>query len=308
MLILFVFSIGITSTEHEQPTNSSTVSDDLEPDQKNRDKKMWQNLLKVYFGFRQTAEATLEICGRVTDWAWSSHKFLSSIRNMSQRAAHVWQQVQKTGTYKLYDIVGLSEHIEENIFQNTDWMIHEGAKQFVSRRKNLVESTKGVFTKPLKSIEELEVLFQKDRSYEFTYMHTVEQSACQSAIDSGIARPDVRRHLLAMHTSADGMAGGNATAAQLSVSAAIAENSLQAQSSSLEGVTMQYQADAEITNARNRLYTDLGEHELLNDAINVSSLMLLNKAAVLDRRMIARGYQYRSVNMYRDALKNESKE
>ncbi len=290
VIISLIFTIVNLSysTSFETPDDSYDIQDDLEVDQKSRDKKIWKNLVQVYLGFRQIAKNSQAILERIVDWAWSAQKYLSAVENLAGTACVVYKNIQETGTFKWYDFVGIIEHLEEDVFQYTDYILTDGIDELKNSRERLNLSRRLLFTDPFQAKENMHKEIENNKSYQVYYTEILGCSMHQGVANKYSYRSEVKRNLLTTNIAAEAVAGGNIRNMSAGNRAAIVENLLQNNTNKNGEISMVAQAEANVVNNRNKLFTEVSFHEQLQDAVRINAMMLLQKTTELDYMLLNR--------------------
>ena len=307
LLLIFVFSLNITlaAGTYEAPTEGYDIKDDMETDQKSRDKKIWQNLLQVYLGFRQIAENSLKICESVVDWAWSAHKYMAAVENLAGHAQVLWKNIKETGSFKWYDVVGIIEHLEEGIFQISDYMLEYDVKNIKESRKRLAQSRVKLFTDPFGAKNDMRAGIKNFKGYQRKHLELTTNCGMRRGIAEEYGyQAAVRRHILSSNTGADAVASGELRSLSLGNQAVIMENCLEKLSGNDGEISMTAMAEGNAVINRNRLFMGITENEYIRDGVRVTAMMLLQKASCVDLFVLNKGALVYSMEKLSDELKN----
>ena len=123
------------------PTDGWKAEDEVQVDQKNKDKKIWTNLLAVYDNTRKIADGSLTIMSRVSDFAWAAEKNLQTIERIATRAHTIWNNIERLKQFNVFSkssnksffvrikdlatgYVKVVEYTEEDIFQQSDSLFY----------------------------------------------------------------------------------------------------------------------------------------------------------------------------------------
>ncbi len=305
ILILLMSIFTALGSKYQQPDGSYEFQDDVEVDQKRRDKKIWKNLVQTYLGFRQIAQNSLSILERVVDWAWSAEKYLSAVENLAGTASYVYQNIKETGNFKWYDFVSIIEHLEEEVFQYTDYLLNDGIEELKSSRYRLNQSRKLLFSNPFKAKENMKRAIKNDKSYGLYYAEMLGCGVHQGVTEKYRYRSDVKRNLLITHTAAEAVAGCDIRNMQAGNKAVIIENTLQKNAKRDGKISMVAQAEANAVNSRNKLYSEVSINEQIRDAIRVQSMMVIQRASMIDRMLLNRAGLVWSMERLSEELKRQ---
>jgi hypothetical protein len=155
LAVLLLCSLTLAENTQQPPTmDLSDMSDadkalaNVDPSQKQRDKKIWNNVLKSYLGFRQLAKSGLETMESARDMAFTANKYFQVVMKIGkvgmtvvQNASHIkeffiWDE-NDDWRDRFWNVLESVEYLEEDIFQNTDWIIYESPKRLQEKRTEL---------------------------------------------------------------------------------------------------------------------------------------------------------------------------
>jgi hypothetical protein len=306
-IIIFIF-INSFASNFEQPDNSYSLADELEVDQKKRDKKIWKNMVQAYLGFRQMAKNSLSILERVTDWAWSTQKYMAAVENMSSTVKTVYKNIKELGNFKWYDFVGIIEYLEEDIFQYTDYMIYYGNADLNKSRERASEARRLLFRDPFKAKEMMHEEIKANKSYNLYYAEVLGCGMHQGIAEKNRYQSDVKRNLYITNTAAEAIAGAEVRNMNTGNKSVIVENVLQQNTREDGQISMVAQAEMSIVNNRNKLFHEVSQNEQINDGVKINSLMLIQKASHVDQMVIRKASALASTNRMVESMKRLSEE
>ncbi len=305
ILLLFVFGLAVNGSDFEKPDNSYDIQDEIEVDQKRRDKKIWKSMVQVYLGFRKIAKNSLAILERVVDWAWSAEKYLAAVERLAGTACVVYKNIKETGNFKWYDFVGIIEHLEENVFQYTDYMLTDGIEQLKDSRKELNESRRLLFTDPFKAKEKMREIMKNDQSYNLYYAEVIGCGMHQGVANKYQYKSEVKRNLITTNAAAEAIAGCDIRNMNAGNKSAIAENTLQKNVKENGEISMVAMAEANVVNNRNKLFSEVSQNEQIKDAIRINAMMLIQKASVIDMVLLNKAGLVWSIERMGEELKRQ---
>lgn len=321
MKIVILLLIIISNIYSVVPTDEWKPEDEIDVNQKNKDKKIWANLLAVYDNSRKIARGTLTVMERVSEYAWTAQKYLYAIEKTATRAQVIWENIQEVKEFFVYDkedkkkpffkrikdatgkTIKLVEHVEEGIFQQSDALFYEDIPNYKNVREELNVKREKLFESPQEVLHQLRQLARSFQGYEKKVSKLSQISSADARVYDDLKHnKDAKRFAISQATAIDAIASADQKNMEIDnesipISLTIKESSENGGNLNTADLTQ-----TALVNERNSYLINLREHDYTHDAIRSASQLLLAKVVTLDRRIAEKTTFINVAEKFSDAL------
>jgi hypothetical protein len=316
--IIVILLLSISTTHAVVPTDEWKAEDELQVDQKNKDKKIWKNMLAVYDGARKIAKGSLEIMENVSKYAYTAQKYLNAIERTATRAQIIWSNIKdikqfveftdgdkkKSFFKRVKDlhgrIVDVIEYTEEDIFQQSDALFYQDIPSLKQARKEMYEQQQRLLDSPKEVIDRLRKNARDFDGYEKKYAKLAAVGSTDGSVYSN-ANAAVKRHMISQGDAINAIAIADQRAMDIDNDAAAAVLSLHSAENDSALNTADLTKNAMIAE-RNKLVLYLKEHDVMHDAVRTSAQLLLSKIVPVDQRIAEKTSFIGVAERFSDAL------
>lgn len=140
--MVFSYSVLYAETGMEGPTNK--IEAEINPKMPKNDKKIFKNIAKWYGSLRQMAQSSISTLESVQGLALSFQRHLNAALNVSKRVALI---VQNAANFDGKNFVDKLVYLEENVFQEVDYLADYDIKELRESRENIGVAMKEMHTR-----------------------------------------------------------------------------------------------------------------------------------------------------------------
>ena len=257
-----------------------------------RKRRVMNNLLKGYLGFRQLAVSGLGVLERTRDLAFAVnryHNIAMSIGRTAVRAYGAVGELEEFFTWKkeerfwdrVRDIADAIIHLEENVFQNTDFVLFAGPEQMAEQKRQMDEARHAFVMQGARFGTSFEEAFvgpvRRSAMYErVRARRKLLQDGNRGEVELSEERfGPAQRAELAVAMADNVIASGDAKQTELDNNAMLAAAAIEAfESDEAEPSELSLAMQNRVIQ-RNTLMQEYQKHSHLRDACDVAAMLLL---------------------------------
>jgi len=294
MLLVVVLSYTTyPETGMEGPTKDIEV--EINPKMPKNDKKIFKNIAKWYGSLRQMAMSSISTLESVQGLALSFQRHLNAALNVSKRVTLI---VQNAANFDGKNFIDKIVYLEENIFQQVDYLADYDIKELRESRANIGVAMKEMYTRGgefkqkfhdcVVPIYNTAIAKNISKSFNNRISRRKRDGQSPSGVDVGVDIAQRTGEIVQMEH------GARDFEADISHEQII--SSIEKQTDNVGDLSVQTQSETNKANSENAFKLLLREHDVYGTVVTSLSQALIQKAQsangiVLQRKMLLYGLE-----------------